>query len=75
MPKATKFDYPIVVLHEQYECIAFECRHCGVKITEGITAELIYNMHAGHLESVTLEIEIVNTGEVWEVQPLPKYVC
>ena len=69
MPKASKFGHPIVELNEPYDCLTFECRHCRIKITEGISPELIYDKHRDHLESVTVEIEIADTGEVWELHP------
>jgi hypothetical protein len=61
----------VVLLDVEYRCLALECRHCRVRVTEGITTEMVYRCHGDHLGSVSIEIEIIGAGEKWELQPLP----
>ena len=59
----------------EYRCLRFECTHCGIEVADGITTEMIYGRHGHHLEMVTVEVEIIATGEIWVLQPVPLHGC
>lgn len=57
-----------------YRCVAFECVECDLVLTEGITRAMI-DQHESHFEKVTIEIEIIATGEFLELQPVQPHRC
>ena len=59
----------------EYRCLRLECTHCGTEVTDGVTTEMIYRAHGRHLELVTFEVEIIATGEIWVLQPVPAHCC
>lgn len=58
----------------QYECVRFACKRCQFETTQGITTKLV-ERHQDHFEMVEIEIEILRTGEVWVIQPIPQHRC
>jgi hypothetical protein len=57
-----------------YRCVAFACMQCDLRLTDGIDVAMI-SQHESHSEQVTIEIEILETGEFWVLQPVPPHRC